>query len=562
MNSAIEAAAEGSREYAECVLKEANHELTAFTPSPIAEYVFKAEKFTATCSLDAFNSPPGLCIQQIRDGGPLETPFRVREERSQCLKGTLFVSIMCGWTEMVVLKGGTGSSLRLQKLSNKGEGAEWREVGWGHGELEEHFEYFDSQPTTGRVQLALRSLPGTFRIARSDASVCGELDLLACDELGDSGVFMKGELKELTSRRVPIPGPLAFWRMKMDPFVGECALDAFEKPPSISIRSLDLSRSGGLKGSFGSPFEISERDAAPLCGEFHVILPCTAEETKALRSGCVFEVERLNVETNSWERQPIPVRLEYPKAERVRVTLVQFSCYRLVPVAPSLPFLDEDRRFSRDWTADDPPSVQRNGLMYHHPIGFRGTALRLERFDESGNRAFHGVRWGNVPEIVRYGLKIPDVVPSKGHLPRLFRFRDIDEFAGAIFVSSSWRYAGMYSSRERLVARGPGIECWVTSGDFEDDRIILTLLQVNVRAGSFQMTGTTLSEGWRDPLVANSVIEWRVPRPEDVSVYRVLRISLTAVEEENWVRARWEPGSPDVPVAPGEDPSVGCCLIA
>ena len=197
-------------------------------------------------------------------------------------------------------------------------------------------------------------------------------------------------------------------------------------------------------------------------------------------------------------------------AARPSVTRIQARVSNnLIPMFPS-EFINE--RFSRTWDNCDPNRrLSKGGRPYYYPVGFRSIGLRVNNFDENTCVAYQSVKFRNIESILRDGFRLPSDIA--GHNAGHINF-DIANWANAIFVTPSWRYASLYGGNMNITTSNPFI--------FECRQRSVILLQVRVRPNSFTVHPNTTLYTINDPHYRDDQIEWRIQNPNDVFPYRIL----------------------------------------
>jgi hypothetical protein len=242
-------------------------------------------------------------------------------------------------------------------------------------------------------------------------------------------------------------------------------------------------------------------------------------------------------EAGEWRDGCFPaVRVEVPAARRVRLTVEHFSFVRGQTRPPPMLGIDVDEALSS--YVRDGVRKMLGGELHFPAVGFWRDQLRLERVPVDWCSVYHGTAYRNLRRILQHGFEIPDEV-GPGHIPRYTPLFGVADFAGAVFVTQSYRYACKYSDRavaadDPIVAFGGSSGPWARSGDFKDSRVIVTLIEVRVRPGqgTYRKFPSTIEQIWSDELVDTAELEWRVPNPRDAMPTAVLRCPLTIDENE------------------------------
>lgn len=289
-----------------------------------------------------------------------------------------------------------------------------------------------------------------------------------------------------------------------------------------------------------TPFEIREKDDYQPKRKVKIQIQCSPEETTKLLKGQPYELFYWDDGEEKWKSSDKQIFVEYPTAKSVLISVTRFSKYKVKPFSiAALDDDDQDDRYSRNWDDEDRDAEYfRGGESYYLPVGFTSAAVKVKDFPEGECVAFHGTTLKNVRNICKFGFRLPPKV-GMGHIALDKEVFGIPNFANAVFISPSYRLAGLYSVG-RMIRDEDSDQVFVPAGMFFEGKILLSIIQCRVKKGSFTKNRNTvvvkLNTEWNDPHYDNEEIEWRIADPTSLVPYRVLRRELTFEEFENEFR--------------------------
>lgn len=163
------------------------------------------------------------------------------------------------------------------------------------------------------------------------------------------------------------------------------------------------------------------------------------------------------------------------------------------------------------------------GHRYFTPAGFTRQALELNRpFPEDWPVAFHGTRPARIASILQTGLGVRP--PLAGHVEPNVELFGIADWANAVFVTPSYKYATFYGT---VFVRDPRVDRIVPS--LRNGKVVVTLLQCRINPAAFGVFPETIGAGSAgvtiDANLDNGALEWRIPAasvPNNIVVYGVL----------------------------------------
>lgn len=300
-----------------------------------------------------------------------------------------------------------------------------------------------------------------------------------------------------------------------------------ENQPKIHVEVSDPK----AKNRITVPFEIKEEKDLEPVKKIRIQIFCSPEETAKLLKGQQYGLYYYDVNRGTWKSSEKQIFVEYPKAKSIIFCITRLSKYKIKEIKEmELEEEYQNPEFSRNWDEEDQDhKYSRGGEPYYLPVGFTSTGIKIQEFPKGECVAFHGTSLKSAHSIVRNGFRRPLKV-GPGHIPIERTVFEIPNFAHAIFVTPSYRYAALYSIG-RVIRSKDDSNLWIPSGMFQDGKILITLLQCRVKRGTFQKIHNTLvvrrNPNWADPHYSNEEMEWRVEDPENVTAYRVLRLSIS-----------------------------------
>ena len=174
-------------------------------------------------------------------------------------------------------------------------------------------------------------------------------------------------------------------------------------------------------------------------------------------------------------------------------------------------------KFSRNWeNCNEAECYTRCGQPYYAPVGFQSIGIRVKDFDENTIIAYHGVRIESLPSIIMNGFRLPSEIEGvrKGHIPLNNTVFGIDNYADAIFVTPSIKYASLFGVQSENVLGNSNIK-------------LIVVLQVRIKPNSYQVLPNSTLYNINDPHFNDQQIDWRVTDPKNVIPYRILYKTVT-----------------------------------
>lgn len=241
---------------------------------------------------------------------------------------------------------------------------------------------------------------------------------------------------------------------------------------------------------------------------------------------------------NNWVIQDDDVFLSFPECDTVVFPLHHCSEYKIVKreviiqkvkITKVINDKNISNEYSRNWEGKDPDKMYlRGGRPYYLPVGFESFGIKINNFDENTCVAYHGVNLENINSIIENGFKLPSELggSKEGHYKLNETHFGVKNFADAIFVSPSIKYASCYAVNETIIYKNG--QTLVKSGFVTKDRNTnsiyykLILLQTRVKPKSFREFPNTINLNIKDPHFPRNVLEWRIENPKDVFPYRIL----------------------------------------
>lgn len=163
----------------------------------------------------------------------------------------------------------------------------------------------------------------------------------------------------------------------------------------------------------------------------------------------------------------------------------------------------------------------KGGHPYYYPVGFIGIGLSVKYFDENTCVAYHGVRLNSLPSILRDGFKLPsESTGVKKFVIRCPTIFDISNFANAIFVSPSIKYASFYG---------------INKGKYNHKNIQIIVLQCRVKPNSYTVHPNTTYYDVNDPHYNNDIIEWRIANPKNIYWQNMIKVNEFHVKLKNLI---------------------------
>lgn len=277
------------------------------------------------------------------------------------------------------------------------------------------------------------------------------------------------------------------------------------------------------KGWFNVPFDINQKWGNK--EDVLLFLKLSADEISMIQEGNT--IDHQYYKDNKWITEEDPVFVTYPECDTAIILLRHCSKHMIVLNPTDLhniiPKSLINKKYSRDWEGyDDNKEYTRGGKPYYLPVGFQSEGIKVKNFIKYTCVGFHGTKAKNVKSIIENGFWLPSENggPLKGHYKLNDIHFDIPNFADAIFVSPSIKYASLYAGKP-IIAQNEKIIC-VETGHVIHGLIRIVILQVRVTPKSYGIFKNTLNIDAKDQHYSKNEIEWRIPKKSDVFPYRVL----------------------------------------
>ena len=277
------------------------------------------------------------------------------------------------------------------------------------------------------------------------------------------------------------------------------------------------------KGWLNIPFDISQKSGKE--EEVLIYLKLHANEISMIQEGNT--IDHMYYKDNKWITEEDPVFVTYPEGDTAIILLRHCSKHMIILNKTDLyniiPETVLDKKYSRDWEGfDDNKQYKRGGEPYYLPVGYQSEGIIVKKFINYSCVGFHGTKAKNVKSIIEKGFLLPSENggPLKGHYQLNKAYFDIPNFADAIFVSPSIKYASLYAGTP-IIAQNEKIVC-VETGHLIHGLIRIVILQVRVTPKSYGILKNTLNIEAKDPHYKENELEWRIPKKSDIFPYRVL----------------------------------------
>ena len=283
-------------------------------------------------------------------------------------------------------------------------------------------------------------------------------------------------------------------------------------------------------GWFNVPFTIETPNPEQSFGQVGgvlIYLKLSSKEMNYLKEGNT--IIHQSYKNDSWVSEDDPIFLTYPKCNTAVVLLRHCSAHRVITLDTSInnliPSQKKNTIYDRDWEGMSANTeFERGGKPYFVPVGYKAEGILVDSFNEDTCVAFHGTKARYVSSIISDRFKLPSERGGveEDRIPLNEPYYGIENWAEAIFVSPSIKYAAFYSYNEESIIARTAEHNLVEAGHVIHDLVRLIVLQVRVNPSCTTYYPNTTPITPINDNYTDDQMEWRIASPADIFPYRLL----------------------------------------